>query len=189
MIHIKHLFFVPLLFIVLITSCGNDDSDKAIRYIESEVESYTVYVGSEEGGIELDLDSIKDRLDLIFPMSVFENFTNTTFSFIDENIVLIEQQGSKPEINNYIFEGNSLFLYKDKEPLYYGNGDISSFNIRQHYIAYKQAGDKTFINLQAIPQKEIGKDDIAKQSPFTSIQNMKSSEDTLIWCTRSSLFE
>lgn len=183
---LKYLYLISFLATTLFYSCGNE-SDEIIRYTESKIDTCFIYVGSETGGVELHSDSIKDRLDLIFPETTFENFNNTTFSFIDETTVLIEQE-SAPEINNYIFQGNSLYLYKNNEPIYFGDGDITSFNIRQHYIAYKQAGDNKFTTLQVPPQKELSKEDAAKQSPFVTIQNMKSIEDTLIWCTRSSLF-
>lgn len=187
--HFKYLY--PLLSItsILFSSCGSDDSGNSIRYIESEIEHYAIYVGSETGGKELPVDSIEGRFNLIFPSHIFETLNSTSFTFVDDNSVVIEQTEGNPEINNYIFNDGSLYLYNDESLTYFGDGNTEELKIRQHYIAYKQSGDKDFYRLQAIPQKTINEDDIALQSPFTTIENMKSTEDTLVWCTKSTLFK
>ncbi|MFV0418074.1 MAG: hypothetical protein ACK5KT_05035 [Dysgonomonas sp.] len=181
--------YTLLLVVVIFTSCGGDDNSGGLRYVEtsSGYESYVLYVGSESGGVEVHADSIKGRIDKIFPATVFENYTNTTISFINNHII-IEQSGSAPEKSIYKFEDNSLYIYKAEVPVYFGDGNHDALDIRQHYIAYKQPGDEVFNNISALPQKNIDKDNAAAESPFVTITNMKSEGDTLIWCTRKSAF-
>lgn len=188
--YLKRLHIIIITTITFFVSCSNDESDKGvIRYTESNIDTCFIYVGSETGGKELHLDSIRKRFDLIFPTTVFESFSNTSFSFIEEDKVFIEQAGTKPEMNNYFFSEGSFYLYNNDTPIYYGEGNEESLNVRQHYIAYRQNGDKAYTNIQSIPQKIVNKEDISKQTPFGSIENMKSKADTLIWCTRISSFK
>lgn len=187
--YLKQVYFSIISTAIILTSCGDDESKtNSIRHIESVTDTCYVFVGSETGGVVLHLDSIKDRLEIVFPPTLFENFSNTSISFIDDSKLFIEQVGSKAEISNYMFENGSLYLLKNNTPVYYAEGDEKSLDIYQHYIAFKQDGDKTFTNKQVIPQKTVDKEDISGQSPFGSINNMKSKEDTLIWCTRISSF-
>lgn len=183
---IYSLFTVVILFFY---ACGGDDNSGALRYIaaSSGYESYTLYVGSESGGIEVHTDSIKGRIDQIFPTTVFESYTNTTFVFFN-NQILIEQAGSVPELSDYKFEDNSLYIYNNGDPIYFGDGSQTAIDVRQHYIAYKQPGDKRYNNISATPQKNIDKDKAVAQTPFETIENMKSEGDTLVWCTRISAF-
>lgn len=182
--------YTLLLFITAIfTACGGDDNSGALRYIatSSGYESYTLYVGSESGGVEVHADSIKKRIEKIFPASVYENYTNTTISFLNDQII-ITQSGSPAEKNTCKFENNSLYILKGDVPVYFGDGNQNALDIRQHYIAYKQSGDNAFSNIAALPQKSIDKDKAAQESPFGAISDMKSEQDTLIWCTRKAAF-
>jgi len=182
-----YLFIITVFFFA---ACGSDDSNSGIlRYIEasSGVESYTLYVGSETGGYEVHTDSIINRINLIFPTTVFESYSNTTITFWNESVI-IEQSGSPAEKSLFKFEDNSLYIFNEDVPVYVGDGDKKALNIRQHYIAYKQPGDKTYQNIAASPQKNIDKDKAAAESPFGTIADMKSVEDTLVWCTRISAF-
>lgn len=187
--NLKKIYPFLVAVILIFISCGGDDESLALKYIESDsgYESYTLYVGSESGGVEVHTDSIKDRIDLIFPVSVFENYTNASISFWGDAI-LIEQSGAPTEKSLYKFEDNSLYIYNEEVPVYYGDGDESALIIRQHYIAYKQPEDEVFNNIAASPQKVFDKDKAAAESPFGTIANMKAEGDTLIWCTRKSVF-
>lgn len=181
--------YIYSLFLIVVgfTACGSDDNSGALRYIatSSGYESYRLYVGSESGGVEVHADSIKGRIDKIFPVSVYENYTNTIISFLN-NQIIITQSGSPAEKSTYKFEDGSLYIFKGNIPVYFGDGNQNTLDIRQHYIAYKQSGDHIFNNISALPQKDIDK--AAQESPFGTISGMKSEQDTLIWCTRKSVF-
>lgn len=185
----KYIYSLLFITALVFTACGGDDAGGGLRYSEasSGYESYTLYVGSESGGVEVHADSIKGRIDKIFPTAVFENYGNTTISFLNDQII-IEQTGSAPEKSLCKFEDNSLYIYNAEVPIYFGDGNQDALDIRQHYIAYKQPGDKAFNNIPALPQKSIDKDKAAAESPFETIANMNSEGDTLIWCTRKSVF-
>lgn len=185
----KYIYTLLFITALIFTSCGGDDNGGGLRYIgaSSGYESYTLYVGSESGGVEVHADSIKRRIDKIFPPTVFENYGNTSISFLNDQII-IEQSGSTPEKSSCKFENNSLYIYNAEVPVYFGDGDQDALDIRQHYIAYKQPEDKAFNNIPALPQKNIDKDKAVTETPFGTIANMKSEQDTLIWCTRKSLF-
>lgn len=184
---LKYIYALPIIIVIMFSACGDDDSKGIIRYIESNIESYTIYVGSATGGQELHPDSIKERINEIFPTTIFENYTNTSMNFIDD-FIFIEQSGSPAEMSRYTFEDGSIYLYNDETPVYYGDGDKTNLHIRQHYIAYKQPNDKKFTNRQLTPKKNINTNNVAQESPFLTIEDMKSEADTLIWCTRSSFF-
>lgn len=186
---IRKIYLPLFTFIFLFVACGGDEDSGALRYVDSSsgYESYTLYVGSETGGVEVHQDSIKKRIDQIFPASVFENYSNTTISFLNDEIS-IEQSGSPAEKSPYKFEDNSFYVYKRGVPVYFGDGNQDALDVRQHYIAYKQPGDKSFNHISALPQKVMDKDKAAEESPFGTIADMKSEQDTLIWCTRKSAF-
>ncbi|MDR2955846.1 MAG: hypothetical protein LBV43_12265 [Prevotella sp.] len=178
-----------LFTLILLVSCGDDDDKGILRYVESQsgTESFTMYAGSEDGGIVVDPDSIKIPQTTYFPNSTFESYASTTFSFTNDNVVMVEQS-TPAERNEYKFEDGSFYLFKAGEYRYFGDGDKSIINIRQHYIGYKQQGESTFSLMQATPQKDIDADKAAAETPYGSIENMKSEGDTLIWCTHSSYF-
>lgn len=186
--YFKYTLTALILASTIFFSCGEDNTGGGIQHRESNIESYSVYVGSSTGGQELHRDSIKNQFDLIFPSTVFEEYSKTYFIFLDETTIAIEQGNSLPEINKYIFQNGSFFLLNNNESIYYGEGDTKTLNIRQHYVAYKRSGDKSFTAKQLTPRKTVNKEDASAETPFASIENMKSTEDTLIWCTRSSVF-
>lgn len=187
--YFKYTLIALILTSTIFFSCGEDKTEGGIQHRESNIESYSVYVGSPSGGQELDPDSIAKKIDKIFPTSLFEEYAKTYFIFLDETTVVIEQGNSHAEINKYIFENGSLYLFNNEIPVYYGDGDAKNLNIRQHYVAYKRAGDKSFVATQITPRKTVSKEEASAETPFASIENMKSTEDTLVWCTRSSIFK
>ncbi|WP_108822793.1 hypothetical protein [Dysgonomonas sp. Marseille-P4361] len=187
--YFKYTLISIILASATLFSCGDDKTEGGIQHRESTIESTFGYIGSSSGVKELHPDSIKKILDRVFPATLFEEYADTYFIFLDEMTVAIDQGDSRPEINKYIFENGSLYLINNDTPVYYGEGDTNELKIRQHYVAYKRDGEKSFTTKQITPRKEVSEEDAATETPFLSIENIKSSKDTLIWCTRSSIFK
>jgi len=185
---LKYLYtFIIVLFAFM--ACGDDEnSEKSIRYVEfqSGIENFKMYVGSDEGGIEVGTDTLKRKVEVFFPSILFESYTSTSISFFNEEIII--EQSSIYERFKHKFDDGSLYVDKEGgEFRYFGDGDQNSLDIRQHYIGYK-TGDGEFYRLSSTPLKMIDKDTVAAQTPFGEIADMKDATDTLIWCTRRAAF-
>jgi len=174
---------------LVFSSCGDDkDKSMALRYIDTQsgLENFRMYVGTAQGGTVVDTDTLKRKANAFFPNIYLEGYTNAAITFFDTEMII--EQSSIVERFRYEFKDGSLFLYKsDNQPRYYGDGDRSALDIRQHYIGYK-TGDGNFKIIQATPVKEPDKDMVAAQSSFQTIENMTNEADTLIWATRRAVF-
>lgn len=182
----KYIYYFFIIFVAGLVSCGSDEDTGVLRYKESTVGDFTMYVGSVNGGQVVPPDSIKKRVEDYIRTALYENYANTTISFLNNEIIV--SQNSPGEKSIYEFQNGSLYLVKDNNLTYIGDGDHTVLNIRQHYISYKQTGDQGFYSKQANPQRIIDADVAASETPFFGVANMKSTEDTLVWCTRNSLF-
>lgn len=187
---LKHKIFILFFVLVLLSSCGDDEGD-IIRYSASTIEPFKVYVksaDSEQGGVELGESSITSRIRKIIPESTYEYYVNTTITFLENNIIIDPQASlALPEKSPCRFEGGSLYISKASQWQYFGDGDQRMITIRQHYIAHKQNGSEKFQIKQVPPQKDMNGEVAAGQSPFGELKNMVEG-DTLIWCTRNSVF-
>jgi len=188
----KLLKYINLLIFssLLLLSCGDDSTDTAaIRYTESQsgLVDFKLYYGSENGGVEYPkiIDSLKRKPEVFFALASFESYTSTVISFVGEKIS-VEQSGVR-EIFPCKFEDGSLYVEKNGDYRYYGDGDQFTLDIRQHYVGYK-TGDGSFTILPTLPMKEIDKDYAASLSSFGTVADMLNAEDTLIWVTRKAAF-
>ena len=187
----KILKYITLLIlsVLLLVACGDDASDTtALRYVDSQsgLVDFRLYYGSDAGGVENNrTDTLKRKPEVFFVSASFESYTSTSISFIGDRMS-IEQSGVK-EIFPYKFEEGALYVKKNDDFKYYGDGDLSFLDIRQHYIGYK-TGDGRFKIVQAEPRKEIDNDYAASLSSFATIDAMVNKEDTLIWVTRKAAF-
>ena len=181
--------YIFLILLIVFAACGDDgNSERALRYIDTQsgIVDFKMYVGSDEGGIEFDIDSLKKKVDAFFPSTLFESYTSTSVSFTNDEIII--EQSSIYERFKYKFEDGSLYINKEGGELrYFGDGDQNALDIRQHYIGYK-SGDEAYHLLSSIPIKTISKDTVAAQTPFAKVAAMTNTGDTLIWCTRRATF-
>lgn len=187
----KVLSIVILLIATTYSACSNDDiSDRALRNNSSEISPFVVFAGSPDGGKRVHPDSIRNKVTAYFPSSVFEGYSSTAISFAGENIIIDSQlgMGGLPEKSIYKFENDILYIKNSGAWRYIGEGNQSLITIRQHYVGYKQPGNEHFQYKQLEPQKDIDSIKAVKTTPFELLDNMKAEEDTLIWCTRSSIF-
>lgn len=188
--NLKNIYLL-LILILTVSACSNDDNTSVgvLRYAESQIESpFKLYVGSVNGAIECDTTDKLKIADYISP-SIYEGYSNTTIAFPAENQILVTfaQAGVKPEKSMCKFEDGSLFIHTGEKYQYFGQGDMSSLAVRQHYVGYK-TGEGTFRLRPVEPQKDVTAQDAVTYSSFGSLENMKLEEDTLVWCTRASYF-
>ena len=181
---LKKTYLLFIFIILLSTACSDDDSFNGLRYDSSEILQFRVFAGSVNGGKSIDTTLNVTRY---FPTSSFESFTNTTIAFTD-NIITIMQNAPLPEKSLYRFEKNTLFIESAGRWQYYGFGDKNNLTINQHYIGYRQPGEDKFTVFRANPQSNIDSLIAVKQTPYITLEDMKSEKDTLIWCTRHSYF-
>ncbi len=158
----------------------------SVTWIRSQLVDFKLYYGSDAGGVEnTRTDTLKRKPEVFFASASFESYTSTSISFIGERMSI--EQSSVKEIFPYKFEDGSLYVEKNGDFKYYGDGDVSVLDIRQHYIGYK-TGDGNFKIVQAVPMKEIDKEYAASLSSFATVDAMTNKEDTLIWVTRKAAF-
>ncbi len=179
---------LPLVLTLFFIACGDDETNnRALMYIDSQsaLVEFKMYVGSENGGVEADYEALRRKPEQLFPSTLFESYTSTNITFRND-LLLIEQSGVR-ESFIYKFENGSFFINKGGEFMYFGEGDHSTIDIRQHYIGFK-TGEGNFTFDPAPPVKNIDKDLAAGQSKFESIEKMLNVEDTLMWVTRKAAF-
>lgn len=170
---------------LLFVACGNDDSTTLV-YQRSTTDNVTIYVGSEAGAVERIRDSLRRNNIDAYVGSMYETYTDGTLTF-EEDLLLVRLGTSMAERRNYTFEGDNLMVLSGDTWTYMGTGDKSRINIRQHYIAY--VSNNTLTRMQGTAANELTITEAAALTPFGSLDNMTQPGDTLILCTRESLFE
>lgn len=175
---------------LMFVACGDDDST-TIRYQKSTTDSVNIYVyigkpdrpGQPE---RIKVDSLRRRSIEPYVSSMYETYRDATMTF-EEDMLLLKQGTSASERRSYKFEGNSLMILSGETWTYMGTGSKKEVNVRQYYIA-------TIINNQltkiaAPPVRDLTIEDAAKLTSLGSLQNLNLKTDTIILCTRESLFQ
>lgn len=171
----KGFKIISLLMIsVLFSACGDDDNSGSLRYRHSKYAKFEIYAGSPDGAI-----LVKERMDTIRYFSpIVEDFTNATMRFEGDKVFI--SQLSTAEVSSYTFENGSFYI----DGQYYGSGNESKLFIRQHYYAYKIDG-RTIHRFKAPSQVDFTRDEALTATGLA----MKNETDTLVICTRESLFQ
>lgn len=182
--------YLSLFIIIIFSACGSDDENNGdvLRYVQSGfAEGYTMVekTSSGESKQTILLDTVIVDVDNAMSQSlpVFENFTNTTISFIDDNILI--SNNTRVEKNTCVFVNDTLYILNGKDSVFYGYKDQQRLIISQHYITHKRG--RNYVILQGDPKSKLTKDDIVKDV-FGSVANM-TPQDTLICRTRNTVFE
>lgn len=160
---------------LLFSACGDDDDSGALRYQYSKYTKFEIYAGSPTNKATL----VNVKTDTIRYFSpIIEDFTNATMRFEGDK-VFISQLGTA-EVSSYRFDNGSLYI----DDQYFGTGNESKLFIRQHYYAYKLDG-RTIYRFKGPSQVDYTKDEALEATGL----EMKNETDTLIICTRESLFQ
>lgn len=186
---INKLYGFLLVALFLLNACGNDDeiTGRALVYKESNLDSTSikVYVGSPDGG-KLDTLVVKPADAQKIFNKAFENYTKTNISF-DEDRIIISQSGFS-EISLCRIDKDTLWISNRSEYLYFGYYmKDRALAVVQNYV-YAKKSDKTTAVNQIPPTRLVDKDMYVKYSLYGSFSAMTSEKDTLISCTRISVF-
>jgi hypothetical protein len=169
-----------LLLLIFITSCGDDNKTDNIRYIQSDIVDFNVYAGSGSGTAKVE----KNRFDSSKVFSgLFELYTaDATISF-NNGLIYVNQGSAIRERSAYKFVDSLLYIFTGDVEQYYGRGNEKNLRIRQHYVGYK--GTNNAITLfQGISKDKFTLEDALNSAQKSGIPT----GDTIMWCTRESIF-
>ncbi|MDR0824845.1 MAG: hypothetical protein LBN74_07090 [Prevotella sp.] len=169
-----------LLLLIFITSCGDDNKTNNIRYIRSDVVDFNVCAGEGSGVAKVE----KSRFDSSKVFSdLFELYTaDATISFSD-GLMYVNQGSAIRERSAYKFVDSLLYVFTGNVEQYYGRGNEKNLRIRQHYVGYKGT-DNAITLFQGIPKDKFMLEDALKSVQKSSVP----AGDTIMWCTRESIF-
>ncbi|NDW17486.1 hypothetical protein D0T53_00980 [Dysgonomonas sp. 216] len=171
-------------------SCSDDDDD-SVSYKETKIVNFKMYVGSENGGVEVNTANIDPKK--YFKEDLEEEIDDNegvsiTFS---GNKATVSYSGEKGTIS-YKVENGKLYFGEENYWWFAGFGGTGGFKVSEHYGYYRTQYSYNFndIDLEDLNDQEtIDINDVMESNYYLgSLDDMRSIQDTIVFCTIESYF-
>lgn len=175
-------------------SCSDNDDEikypKALTYKSKQVVEFKLYVGSENGGVEVstkDLDPKNYWKDGITDDD--QSFPKLNITFTDDENITVNNHSTQYSFDNGVM---SVYDKEDKEWNIVGYGNrislrLASAYAKDHKIYENGYGSSTWGEERNITLSDfIGE---GENYSFSSLADMKHKEDTIMWCNTHYIYE
>ncbi len=181
--------------LIAAAACKKDDNKednntsiypKTLTYKGYEVKEFKMYVGSPDGGKEMNTTGIDPKT---YWKSYIENKNNEYIG--DDYKFLSETEITSSTINKtyqYKFENGELYIFREnKWEKLSAYGDITNLHVKSScYIANRSGG------MGSIGQnggEYTSLTELMGRVGFSSLSDMKSTSDTIMWCNMNYIWK
>ena len=188
---IIYLIFIGILTFV---SCGDDDkltTEKTVSYID--ISDLIVYKGSANGAEEIIYNNLKNRtlatyfFKTSYQPTYFKDYSldfyegRLTYVFLDKN------NNGRKIVSTYEFKDDKLYILNADTLKFVAYGDNpNSLYMLKSIARYPLPGlGRDTIQIFDVA---IGADTILKLAGHTSLDDLKLSTDTIVWCNIKYMF-
>ncbi|NDW17487.1 hypothetical protein D0T53_00985 [Dysgonomonas sp. 216] len=194
----KCLSLILSIVLLSLASCSDNDDTVWLSYKETKIANFKMYVGSENGGVEVNTANIDPKRYFRYELnSIDERLKDASCSFSGNKIT--DNFGDLYSSAKYKITDNKIYIleqnkYGETYWAFYAFGHPDGFKRLTHYGYQYQTKENvytlTFLHFDYYEELEtININDAIEVSyDFDSLDEMTSITDTIVFCTIESYF-